>query len=82
MEGSPERDLNPRPTAYEAAALATELPGRKVHMREIEFKKCGRLATVADNAFTHQILDLLIVVAHELSKDLFVVLAKNWCRAL
>jgi hypothetical protein len=82
VEWSPERDLNPRPTAYEAAALATELPGRKVHMREIEFKKCGRLAAVANDAFTHQILDLFIVVAHKFPEDLLVVLAKNWCRAL
>jgi hypothetical protein len=28
MVWSPGRDLNPRPTAYKAAALASELPGR------------------------------------------------------
>lgn len=40
---SPERDLNPRPTAYKAVALPTELPGHKYNFHKYIFKNLAEL---------------------------------------
>ncbi len=40
---SPERDLNPRPTAYKAVALPAELPGHKYNIYKFIFKNLTEL---------------------------------------
>ena len=78
----PERDSDPRPTTYEAAALTAELPGRSIIRGKCLFLRNTVKLGVSDDAIVDEFLNLSVAKSKYHFEDLLVMLSDYWCSAL
>ena len=71
----PERDSDPRPTTYEAAALTAELPGHStIRVKPLFLRKSVELDR-SDDAVVYEFLDLVLTEAEYPAQYLLAMLA-------